>query len=80
MISLRLDEEMEHELEKQSKSLGVSKSALVRKCIEKFLSTTAPSSAWELGQEYFGQFDSGNKHLSQNKRKVLSQKIRAKNQ
>ena len=78
MLSLRLDRKMEHELENESKIRGISKSELIRLSIRNFLGKPKSPSAYELGKDSFGTFSSGTGTLSQQKRKTVSEKIRAK--
>ena len=78
MLSLRLDQEMEFELENEAKVRGVSKSELIRLSIRNFLGKPKPPTAWELGKDSFGTFSSDIGTLSQQKRKTVSEKIRAK--
>lgn len=78
MLTLRLNKDIEKELERRSKTMGVSKSELVRLSLKKYLQTESEPTAWELGKNYFGKFSSEDGTLSQQKRKKVSQKINAK--
>lgn len=78
-ISLRLDGDLEHALEKHAKMMGRSKSELIRGLIDDFLKnkTTRPS-PWEIGKDVFGRHGSGKGNLSFNRKSILKEKLHAK--
>ena len=59
-ISLRLDDQLTRKLAATAKAKGISKSELIRKCLSEYLADEdkAPT-AWELGKDLFGCYDSG---------------------
>ena len=78
MISLRLDPELEERIGSAAKSLGISKSELLRKSVKAYLETIPKANAWELGKQYFGKYSSGRGNLAQDRKKLLKEKLRAK--
>jgi len=78
MISLRLDPELENKIESAAKSLGISKSELLRKSLKAYLKDLPKASAWELGQQYFGQYSSGKSNLSKDRKILSKEKLKAK--
>ena len=78
MISLRLDPELESKIDSTAKSLGISKSELLRKSINTYLESLPKANAWELGKQYFGKYSSGRGNLAQDRKKLLKEKLKAK--
>jgi len=78
MIALRLNTELEKDLDKFAQNLGISKSELVRRSIEAYLQTLEKPNAWELGSQYFGKYGSGQDDLSTNRKSILKEKLKAK--
>jgi RHH-type rel operon transcriptional repressor/antitoxin RelB len=78
-ISLRVDEKLAQQLEGVARARGVSKSEVVRLCLEEFLAReqTRPT-AWELGKDLFGRHSSGRGDLSENSEEIVSELIHAK--
>ena len=78
-ITVRVDKEFEATLETLASREGVSKSALIRQCLEEFVdrkkSETTP---WSLGKTVFGKHGSGKGNLSVNRKKIIREKIHAK--
>lgn len=78
MISIRVNKELEHSLEIMASNAGVSKSAIIRQCLEKFVADKkSEETAWELGKNLFGKYGSGKKNLSTDRKKIVAQKIHA---
>jgi hypothetical protein len=50
-IQVVIDPELDDRLEREAAARGVSKSALVRKCVERELSEPFDNGLWRLGQE-----------------------------
>ena len=78
MITLRLDPKLEQNIQNTAKMLGVTKSELIRKSIADYLSKLSKSSPWELGEDYFGKYSSGQNNLSTDRKMFLKTKIMAK--
>jgi len=78
MITLRLDPKLERSIQNTAKSLGLSKSELIRKSIHAFLAGLGEPNPWELGKEMFGKYSSGHGNLSTDRKALMKDKIRAK--
>ena len=78
MITLRLDSELEQTINTIAHQMGVSKSELIRKSITEFIGKLEQPSPWELGSELFGKYASGKDNLSQDRKTLIKEKIRAK--
>lgn len=79
-ISLRLSEELAKRLEQAAKAEGASKSEFIRQCLVDRLDGESPArpTAWELGKDLFGCFDSGDGTLSERADEVVRERIHAK--
>jgi predicted DNA-binding protein len=78
-ISLRLDAQAHRRLEAAARESGVSKSELVRRCLEEYLSRQRKRSlAWEAGKDLFGKYGSGEASLSANADQIVRKRIHAK--
>lgn len=78
MITLRLDSELEQNINKIAHKMGVTKSELIRKSITAFIEKIEHPSPWELGSDLFGKYASGKDNLSQDRKSIIKEKIRAK--
>jgi metal-responsive CopG/Arc/MetJ family transcriptional regulator len=78
MITLRLDSELEQNINKIAHKMGVTKSELIRKSITAFIEKIEHPSPWELGRDLFGKYASGKDNLSQDRKSIIKEKIRAK--
>ncbi len=78
MITLRLDPKLEQRINNTAKHLGISKSELVRKSLVEYIGKLSKQNAWEVGQDLFGKYASGNKDLSTNRKALLKDKLRNK--
>ena len=80
MISVRIDSRQEEELRRVAESKGITKSEYIRSMIIEKLDQERQKSAtpWELGKDVFGRNGSGKGNLSQDRKKLLKDKIRAK--
>jgi negative regulator of replication initiation len=67
-ISLKIDSNLYSWLDKQSKRLGRSKSAITREALEKSRQNKAEPSCHDLMQHVCGSFRSGIKDLATNKK------------
>jgi len=76
MITVRLNPELAKKLEITAKQLGMTKSELIRRSVEEYLKNIeAKPSPWELGKDIFGKYASGKGSLSQDRKKILRQKL-----
>ena len=78
MITLRLDPELENNIQRSAKLLGISKSELIRNSVTEYLSKLSKPNPWELGKDYFGKYASGQTNLSADRKLLLKKRIRAK--
>ncbi len=78
-ISLRLDPQTAKRLETLAKAYGVSKSELIRRCLDEYLrdAENGPT-VWEAGGHYFGRHGSGHSDRSERCEEILREKFRAK--
>jgi RHH-type rel operon transcriptional repressor/antitoxin RelB len=78
-ISLRLDGDLERELNKQARVIGIPKSELIRNLISDFLKKKSEKlTPWELGKNLFGREGSGRGNLSTERKSILKEKLHAK--
>ena len=78
-ISLRLEDPLAQRLEAAAKAKGVSKSELIRDCLNKYLEDEAKKpTAWELGKDFFGCYDSGRGDLSVRAEEIVKERNHAK--
>ncbi len=78
MITLRLDPELEQNVQNTAKLLGVTKSELIRKSISEYISKVVRPSPWEIGKCCFGKYSSGQGNLSTDRKTLLKTKISEK--
>jgi predicted transcriptional regulator len=78
-ISLRLDAQLIKRLAAVAQAKGVSKSQLIRECLDQYLTGEEQRpTAWELGMDLFGQFNSGRGDLSARAKEVARERVHAK--
>ncbi len=78
MITLRLDQKLEQQVNNTAKNLGLTKSELIRKSIKAYLLKLKQPNAWEIGEDLFGKYSSGLGNLSSDRKEIIKSKIRAK--
>ncbi len=78
MITIRLDQKLEQQIENTAKNLGLSKSELIRKSINEYLSKLKQPNAWEIGEDLFGKYSSGLGNLSSDRKELIKNTIKAK--
>ena len=78
MITLRLDPNLDQIVNNAAKSLGLTKSELVRKSLVEYITKLNKQDAWEAGQDLFGRYASGKGNLSTKRKDILKEKIKAK--
>jgi len=78
-ISLRLDDKLSSKLAAAAKAKGVSKSELIRDCLDQYLNGEEQKpSAWELGKHLFGRYDSGQGDLSVRAHDIAKEHVHAR--
>ncbi len=80
MLTLRLDEKLENKVKTTASQLGISKSELIRISVSEYIQKQQKPNAWELGKELFGKHASGKGDLSENRKALMKEKIKAKHQ
>lgn len=78
MITLRLDQKLEQQVNSTAKNLGLTKSELIRKSINEYLGKLKQPNAWEIGENLFGKYSSGLGNLSSDRKELVKSKVRAK--
>ena len=75
-VTIRLPEPLEQQLARVALRKQVSKSQLIRDCLQAFLDAESDAPvAWELGKELFGKVGSGRSDLSQNRKQIVRDKL-----
>jgi hypothetical protein len=78
-ISLRLDDQMTSKLTALAKAKGISRSALIRECLDQYLRGAKKElTPWELGKDLFNCFNSGVGNLSVRVEEIARERIHAK--
>ena len=78
-VSVRLPRPVEKELARAASRKRVSKSQLIRDCLEAYLTANSDTPlAWELGKDLFVKVGSGRSDLSQNRKQILRDKLNAR--
>lgn len=78
MLTIRLDKEMEKNIESLAKQNNKSKSELVRECLAQYITNYEKPNAWELGQDLFGKYSSDYGNLAKDRKQLLTDIIKAK--
>ena len=79
MTTVRLPIEIEQKLEILSRTKHKSKTEVIKEALENlFCQEEEEKDSYELGEEYFGKYGSGDGSLSINYKKMLKHKINAK--
>jgi RHH-type transcriptional regulator, rel operon repressor / antitoxin RelB len=78
VITVRLDPNLEQHINNTAKSLGLTKSELIRRSIQEYLDKLTEPNAWDVGQDLFGKYASGRNNLSTDRKELIKNKIRAK--
>ena len=80
MLTLRLNQELEQIIKNTARTLGVTKSELIRQSINEYISKLEQPNAWEAGKDLFGKYSSGVGNLSENRKDLIKNKLKAKRQ
>ena len=76
MFSIRLDDELEQKIQTMAAKTNVSKSEIVREALtEYFESREAEEMPFEMGQDLFGRFGSGERDLSITYKNRIKEKL-----
>lgn len=78
MLTIRLDKELEKDIESIAKQSNKTKSELVRECLAQYVVNYEKPSPWELGEGLFGNHSSGQNNLSKDRKQLLTKIIKAK--
>jgi predicted DNA-binding protein len=79
MTTVRLPLDIEQKLEILSRTKHKSKTELIKEALEKlFYQAESEKDSYEIGEDYFGKYGSGNGSLSVNYKQILKGKINAK--
>ena len=83
MISVRLDESIENQLNTLAQQKDTSKSKVIKEALVYYFdmlkNENEQKSAYELGSELFGKYSSGRDDLSTTYKQKINDKINAKN-
>ena len=75
-VSLRLDKELNAQIEEAARRAGISKSEFIRRCLTDHLATQRVQRLpWELGKDVFGRAGSGRSDLSQNGKQIMRERL-----
>ena len=78
MMTIRLDDTLENRIETMSASLGITKSELIRRSVQMFISNSEKMDPWTAGKDVFGKFRSGRSDLSENRKMIAKSMISRK--
>ncbi len=82
MLTVKMEAELERELEVAARASGLTKSEFVRRGLHDAIARVkkgAKPSAWDLGKDLFGKASSGNPELSQTRaREIIRARRNAK--
>jgi predicted DNA-binding protein len=78
-ISIRLDDDLEKELDLLSRQTGLSKGRIIKESLRQYLKTCSPpKTPYELGEDLFGRYSSGKDDLATRRKHHLNEKLHAK--
>ncbi len=76
MFSIRLDDELDKKIQALAKKAKVSKSEIVREALTEYLEAReAEEKPYDLGQDLFGRFGSGEGNLSTTYKRRIKEKL-----
>ena len=78
MLTIRLDKDMEKDIDSLAKQTNKTKSELVRECLAEYIVNYEKPSAWKLGEELFGKYSSGKSNLAKDRKQLLTNIIKQK--
>ena len=77
-MTIRLDDTLESRIETMSASLGITKSELIRRSVQMFISNSEKLDPWSAGKDVFGKFKSGRTDLSENRKAIVKDMVSRK--
>lgn len=78
-ITIRLDPELQEAVDRVAQAQGLTRSELVRECLQHYLEQQQKRpTPWELGKDLFGKHASGRSDLAVNRKAILREKMRAR--
>jgi RHH-type transcriptional regulator, rel operon repressor / antitoxin RelB len=78
-VSLRLEKQLEQELERTAEEEGLTKSQMLRQCLIEYLQRKKSSHlAWELGKDLFGKVGSSRGDLAAKHKRIFREKLHAR--
>jgi len=81
MISLRLPPDIEKKISSVARTVGKTKSQIIKESILEFLEKHEEEmTPFELGKDLFGRFSSGKIDLAENRKNYLKSKMKQKNE
>jgi predicted DNA-binding protein len=79
VLTVRLPDDLERELERLAAEGGTTKTQIVRLALERYVTAEREErSSFELGEELFGRYGSGDRTLSTSYKGRVREKLRAK--
>lgn len=78
MLTVRLPEDLERALERLAEVEGTTKTRIVRQALERYLQGREERSAFELGEDLFGRYGSGDGTRSTRVREGVRERLHAK--
>lgn len=79
MVTVRLPDHLERELVRLAAEEGTTKTQIVRRALERYMAARREQrSSFELGEELFGRYGSGERTLSTSYKERVREKLRAK--
>ncbi len=78
MITVRVDPDTELHLDRVARVQGLSRSELVRRAIDTFLSKYKKPSAYDLGKDLFGKYGSAEESLSKQRKEIVKNEVQRK--
>jgi len=78
-LTVRLPDHLERELVRLAAEEGTTKTQIVRRALERYMAARREQrSSFELGEELFGRYGSGERTLSTSYKERVREKLRAK--
>ena len=71
MLNIRLEKDMEKNIDYLAKQAGKTKSEFVRECLAQYIVEYQQPTPWEAGEDKFGKYSSGKGNLAQDRKALL---------